>query len=112
MRKWLKFEDGHIVELSPLTYEEFMCLDHWVGASDMAFDNWLRKNELHEASSFNEESLKTAQFYITEDTKNLVFQRNLDSNGDLEEWLPYSRSYAKSCPVWTKTPATTLKKND
>lgn len=66
MGKYLVFSDGEAVQLSPITCNEFMAIDLWYGASDMAFDAWLRKNKLSEARDFNEEALSSAKFMMVD----------------------------------------------
>lgn len=41
MRKFLRFADGEVVELSPLSYLEFLALDLWCGSSDLAYQDWM-----------------------------------------------------------------------
>lgn len=88
MRKFLIFDDGHRVELSPLTYKEFMTLDQWsYGGSDMAFDAWLRRNGYVEASQYRQEALETAHFELSFDAidpEKFYFQ-----NGKDDEWYPF-----------------------
>lgn len=65
MRKFLKFDDGQEVELSPISYSEFLAIDCWVGASDTAFKDWLRHNGYVEADDYREEALREASLRIT-----------------------------------------------
>lgn len=64
MRKFIRFADGVTVELSPLSYHEFMALDLWSGGSDTAYAAWLRKNGYVEVSDYCEEALADATFSI------------------------------------------------
>ena len=61
MRKFLLFNDGMEVELTPLTYDEFMQLDHWSGGSDGSFNKFLRDNNYRELDEFDDDALKTAK---------------------------------------------------
>lgn len=85
MRKFLKFADGTQVELSPLTYAEFMALDLWVGASDSAYTMWLYHNKLKEAQDYRDDSLLSAEFVLdfSEVSKELEFFVD-------DCWQPYS----------------------
>lgn len=38
MRKFMRLADGETVELSPISYQEFMALDLWHGSSDTAYE--------------------------------------------------------------------------
>lgn len=53
----LGIPEGACHELSPLTHEEFVALDHWVGDSDTSWNYFKRHNHMHEIDSFNEEAL-------------------------------------------------------
>lgn len=65
MRKWLRHADGTVVELSPISYKEFMCIDQWKGASDMAYEAWLRFNGYVDPLDYSEETLEQAHFYVS-----------------------------------------------
>lgn len=57
MRKFIVFEDGHKLELSPLSFDEFEKWGHWAGANDMAFNQFLYENkytELDRLVGFND----------------------------------------------------------
>lgn len=64
MRKFITFKGGIKVELSPLSYKEFMALDLWSGGSDMAYAAWLRKNDYEDVNDYSLESLQDATFSI------------------------------------------------
>ena len=64
MRKFIRFSDGVVVQLSPISYYEFMALDLWTGASDTAYAAWLHKNGYVEVSDYCEEALADATLSI------------------------------------------------
>ncbi len=78
MRKFLTIGD-RVYELSPLNYSEFMILNYWHGGSDMAFNEWLRHNDLHEASSFNAEALAQAKLHVEFSAKVFNFKNKDDT---------------------------------
>lgn len=85
MRKFIKFADGQLVELSPLTYKEFMAIDLWCNASDTAYAAWLGYNKYVEATDYTEEALRSAHFFITYDNveiERLLFNAINSQNGE------------------------------
>jgi hypothetical protein len=94
MRKFLKFHDGYRYEITPINYQEFMALDLWAGASDSAYESWLRHNNLHELYNYNEESLEESTIEIESSLRNYEF----NPNGDDKTWI------ALQFPVTGKQP--------
>jgi len=91
MRKMLCWPDGTSEEITPLTYAEFVKLELWSGASDMAYAAWLRHNKLHEISSFDIDALngngddsKRAWLEIRLDPRLEPYEFNI--SGDGETW--------------------------
>jgi hypothetical protein len=64
MRKFIIFENGHREELSPLTFEEFDQYNHWSGANDIAFDQFLRHNKFHELEDFHRDVVMVAKIVL------------------------------------------------
>jgi len=93
MRKLLTLSSGRVVEVSPLTYGEWMALDLWSGASDMEFEAWLRANKLDDPNDFVEEMFdEGASFALAFEEREPLYFR-LEPGG---EWLPYSLARAHS----------------
>lgn len=67
--------------LTPIFYQEFMALDLWSGASDMAYAEFLRHNELADPADYDEEVLKISYFILTEGEYHLEFNPSGDDNG-------------------------------
>ena len=90
MRKFLKFDDGELVELSPINYKEFMAIDLWYGGSDLAYNAWLHKNGYKDPLDYREEALETATFIVTLepiDPNRFLFSVEEDV------WIPYTPTY-------------------
>lgn len=87
MRKFIKFDDGEIVELSPITYKEFMAIDIWNGGSDIAYDEWLRKNGYVEADQYRIEALTTAKFIIVFEP---ISPEKFLFSSEPDIWKPYT----------------------
>jgi hypothetical protein len=88
MRKYIKFSDNTMHELSSLTYDEFISLDLWTGASDIAFASWLSHNKLSELDSFNDET-KSDSVIVVE-----IAHRSFEFNpsGDEKTWIVCDKS--------------------
>lgn len=83
MQKFLIFKDGQRYEISPVDYREFMALDLWQGASDMAFVAWLRHNQLVQIEDFTDEALAESDIEI-----HLTFrQYDVNPSGDGDTWI-------------------------
>ena len=57
MRKFIVFEDGHKLELSPMSFDEFEKWGHWANGNDTAYERFLRENhytELDRLRGFND----------------------------------------------------------
>jgi hypothetical protein len=89
MRKFIVFADDANLgpasrhEITPINYIEFMALDLWSGASDMAFAAFLRKNNLVEVDDFNDESLKNSSLAIEFTNRSYL----VNPSGDGETWV-------------------------
>jgi hypothetical protein len=68
MRKILHFNDRQhptaAAELSPLSPSEFEKFCKWSGANDIAFNQFLRHNNLHMLEDFHEETLHRADLKL------------------------------------------------
>ncbi len=62
MRKFLVWPDGHRYELSPLTCNEFVATEKWVGGSDISFQQFLHINNFHELDAFDEGQIKKCKW--------------------------------------------------
>jgi hypothetical protein len=95
MRKFIKFTDSTtIYELSPLIYAEFMSLDLWGGASDMAFDQWLRHNTLRELDDFNEDARSDSVIIVDLTHRDYAF----NPSGDAVTWVKLESPFTGSLP--------------
>ena len=107
MRKFIVFADGTKNELSPLTYNEFMNLELWTGASDMAFDMWKRKNDLHEIDDFWDHVVEAAHIEIELTVRDYLFNK-VDLEPCSSNWLSYNVIEKEYKKPW---PRTKLKKS-
>lgn len=87
MRKFLVFDNGTEVELSPLSYREFMALDMWSGSSDMAYEEWVAHNNYATADEYSAETLASSAFRVTLEPVDLR-QFEFDPNGS-GNWSPH-----------------------
>lgn len=83
MRKYLVWPDGHELQITPLSFEEWKALGLWTSADDTSWKSWLYKNNLHEIDSFNDEALDEARFVVRTGYNVLVF----NPSGDGETWI-------------------------
>jgi hypothetical protein len=64
MRKFIRWPDGHSMELSPITFDEFEAIGHWQGSNDTAFDRFLIFNRFTELDRLKEEARATGEVYF------------------------------------------------
>lgn len=83
MQKFLVFKDEQRHEISPLSYREFMALDLWGCASDMAFAAWLRHNRLVEIEDFTHEALAESDIEVHLTSR----QYEVNPTGDGDTWI-------------------------
>ena len=64
MKKYIRFVTGETMELSPITYEEFVLNGEWVGSSDMAYLKFLNINNFVCLSDFDDDVLERADLFF------------------------------------------------
>lgn len=94
MKKTLVFKDGERAELSPLTYDEFVLRNIWLGGSDTAFDSWKRKNGYVEISDYREEALEGATIELSPEAP--IFDNRFLFSSDGVNWFPEHTFHAPS----------------
>ena len=92
MRKYVKLADGQELNISPITYQEFMILNLWTGASDMAWEAFLRRNGFEDPRDYRDETLKGSVFLIDQfySVNELEFARSYNDDGEYI-WERYSQ---------------------
>lgn len=96
MRKFLRFEDDSVVELSPITYREFLAIDQWSGSSDMAYEDWMRHNGYEDADNYCDDTLANASFSVSLEP---IPPERFEFSVDKETWKPLDlkQEYAGRC---------------
>jgi hypothetical protein len=95
MQKFIKFIDNTQYEISPLSYAEFMSLNLWNGASDIAFKQWLNHNNLIEVDDFNADALEQAVILINLTTR----KYEVNPKGDEITWVELAVSTIGNYPL-------------
>lgn len=85
MRKFIRFQDNTVIELSPLSYSEFMALDKWSGSSDMAYEDWLRHNGYADLQDYDQEEVARASFSLSLEP---ISPYRFEFSSDNETWKP------------------------
>lgn len=77
MRKFLVWPDGHKIELSPISFKEYMILGLW-GSSSESWDQWLRVNNYEEPESYCAEFLYKSVLVLEPGEPSLKFLKEGD----------------------------------